>query len=163
MLTSAYFIEQLGLVPHIEGGYFKEIYQSAQKSNDQQALSSTIYYLLASDQRSKFHKLLADEIWFYHYGKPLSIYMIDHAGNFTEKVLGLDIAHGELPQVLVPSGTIFGAELLAKSGFTLVSCMVSPAFCEENFTLYTGDELIAQYPQHQKIISKLNPSQASAY
>ncbi|RYD74777.1 MAG: hypothetical protein EOP53_17640, partial [Sphingobacteriales bacterium] len=28
MLTAEYFINTLGLIPHVEGGYYKEIYRT---------------------------------------------------------------------------------------------------------------------------------------
>jgi uncharacterized protein len=104
MYTADYFISKLGLEEHIEGGYFKEIYRNAYKMSDQsyaykfegeRALSTTIYFLLKSGQVSKFHKLKFDEIWFYHYGCPMIIHMIDDKGMYKSVKLGLDIENGE--------------------------------------------------------------------
>lgn len=163
MYSADYFISKLGLEPHIEGGYFREVYRNsititnkecAHSFEGDRALSTTIYFLLESGQFSKFHKLRADEIWFYHYGCPMVISMIDENGVYKSVKLGLDMENGEKPQILVSANTIFGAEPLNDS-FSLVSCMVSPGFDFRDFILFNEKELIENYPEHSEIIKKL--------
>jgi len=100
MLTADNFISNLGLEPHIEGGYFKEIYRNSYHLSDKgyshifegdRALSTTIYFLLKSGQASAFHKLKFDEIWFYHYGCPIIIHLIDENDDYKSVKLGLNI------------------------------------------------------------------------
>ncbi|WP_346354771.1 cupin domain-containing protein [Azotosporobacter soli] len=159
--TADYYINTLQLEGHIEGGYFKELYKNSQtvlanKSDEKRALSSTIYYLLKSGGVSKFHKLKSDEIWFFHDGSPLLIHMIDSAGVLRSVKLGLDVANGQLPQVLVPAGTIFGAEVAEKDSFGLVSCMVSPGFDYKDFQLCSYQELAEKYPKYLDLIKRLS-------
>lgn len=159
------YIAQLGMTAHTEGGYFKELYKNnysisvkelAPGCERERSLSSTIYYLLKSGQVSRFHRLLSDEVWFYHAGSPLRIYMIDSQGVLTTVKLGLAINEGESPQIVVPANTIFGADVVDDDSFSLVSCMVSPGFDYRDFLLYTREELIKQYPEHSIIITKLS-------
>ena len=161
--SAEYFISQLELEAHIEGGYFKELYKSCHTITctgsdfkKERSISSTIYYLLKSGQVSKFHRLTSDELWFFHSGSPLLIHMIDSQGVLRTTKLGLAIAEGELPQVLVPANIIFGAEVAEENSFSLVSCMVSPGFDYRDFLLFTGEELRKQYPAHSATITKLN-------
>jgi len=165
LYTADYFISKLGLEGHIEGGYFREIYRNSFNTGckgykhdfvGERALSTTIYFLLKSGQVSKFHKLKFDELWFYHYGCPMLIHMIDEQGSYKSAALGLNIDKGELPQILVPSNTIFGAEPLDADTFSFVSCMVTPGFDYRDFYLYEEKELIDKYPEHQGIITRLN-------
>ena len=165
MYTADYFISKLDLMGHIEGGYFKEIYKNSFYTSDvgypfnfegDRTLSTTIYFLLKSGQVSKFHKLKFDEIWFYHYGCPMIIHMIDDTGEYKNIKLGLDIEKGELPQVLVPANVIFGAEPLESGTFSLVSCLVSPGFDYRDFILYEEKDLCSMHPEHTDIIKKLN-------
>jgi predicted cupin superfamily sugar epimerase len=165
MFTESYFITKLGLEEHPEGGYFKELYRNSHLIGDSEwplafegkrSLSTTIYYLLKSGQVSKFHRLKFDEIWFYHYGSPLVIHMIDEQGNLNHVRLGLNMESGESPQVLVPANRIFGAEVIEKDSFSLVSCMVSPGFDYRDFEILTGNDLTAQFPQHRDIIIRFN-------
>jgi hypothetical protein len=161
--SADYFIEKLALEPHIEGGYYKEIYRNSTMISDDQylhkfegerALSTTIYFLLKSGQVSKFHKLKFDEIWFYHYGCGMDIHIIDENGKLKTEKLGLNIENGESPQILVPANHIFGAEPNQNDSFSLVSCLVSPGFDFRDFVLYNENELRTMFPQNATLISK---------
>jgi len=159
LYTAEYFIKNLGLEEHVEGGYFKETYRSSfpfQDERGERDLSTAIYYLLESGQVSKLHKLKSDEMWFYHYGSPMVIHTIDENGVYKDIHLGLDFGKGQKPQVLVPSNIIFGAEPLVKDSFSLVSCMVSPGFDYGDFILYDAKELCDMFPHCKDIIIRMN-------
>lgn len=102
-----------------------------------------------------FHRLTADEMWYFHAGQSLTIYMIDPDGVLTTAQLGLNLAAGERPQFLVPKGCIFGSAM-NQDGFSLVGCMVSPGFTFDDFELFSQQTLLAQYPQHSDIIQRLS-------
>ncbi|MBC5624660.1 cupin domain-containing protein [Clostridium sp. NSJ-49] len=152
--TAEYYIEKLEMLPHVEGGYFKESFLSESLYNTDKKLWSSIYFLLRTGEVSHFHRLKSDELWYYHAGESLTIYMITPEGNLITKQLGLNIENGESPQVLVPKGCIFGSAM-NNDGFSLVGCMVSPAFEYKDFELFNRDELLSLYPEHQSIINKL--------
>ncbi|CUN79121.1 MULTISPECIES: cupin domain-containing protein [Clostridium] len=154
MKTAEYYIEKLEMLPHVEGGYFKESFLSESLYNTDKKLWSSIYFLLRTGEVSHFHRLKSDELWYYHAGESLTIYMITPEGNLITKQLGLNIENGESPQVLVPKGCIFGSAM-NNDGFSLVGCMVSPAFEYKDFELFNRDELLSLYPEHQSIINKL--------
>ena len=154
MLTAEYFIEKLGLEPHVEGGYYKEIYRSPLKTGER-SLSTTIYFLLKGEQLSRFHQLTADEIWFFHYGEPIIIYEINEKGSLRIQKLGLNIEEGEIPSLLIPAGTIFASEMINKNAFALMSCMVSPGFEFADFKLFSKKELLDLFPQHAGITNRL--------
>ena len=159
-----YYIEKLGLSPHPEGGYYKETFQSAEVTSDQELsvnfegtrkLYTSIYFLITSHNVSHFHRLKSDELWYYHAGSPLSIHIIDENGNYKEIKLGIDLDKGEVPQALVPKNTIFGSTVRGDDSFSLVGCMVSPGFEFKDFELFTQQELLQKYPQHKNIIMKM--------
>ena len=154
MKTAEYYIEKLEMLPHVEDGYFKESFLSESLYNTDKKLWSSIYFLLRTGEVSHFHRLKSDELWYYHAGESLTIYMITPEGNLITKQLGLNIENGESPQVLVPKGCIFGSAM-NNDGFSLVGCMVSPAFEYKDFELFNRDELLSLYPEHQSIINKL--------
>ncbi len=165
MINAEYFIEKLDLQEHIEGGYFREVYRCADTVNsdlvsadfeDPRALATTIYFLLKSGQTSKFHRLKFDEIWFYHYGSPIRIHMIDAEGKYSSHVLGLDVEKNQSPQVFIPANTLFGAEPTESHSFGLVSCMVTPGFDFRDFELFSSDALCAQYPDLIDLIRRIN-------
>lgn len=158
-------ISQLGLKPHIEGGYFIETYKnpfSITKNEidadfeGKRPLVTTIYFLLKSGQISKFHKLKFDEQWFFHSGSALLIYLIDKNGNLNTITLGKNIEENEKPQFLLKSGVVLGAEVVEDNSYCLVSCVVSPGFDYRDFVLFEAEDLIKQFPQHEDIIRKFN-------
>ncbi len=160
--TSEYWIRKLDLMKHPEGGYFGESYRCPEtvhlKSGPsvlERQLASSIYFLLPEGEVSCFHRLRYDEIWYFHDGSPLTVYMIDGKGELHQQKLGLDIAGGELPQIVVPRGCIFGAAVCRDNSYTLMGCVVSPGFDYQDFELLSRKSLLEQYPQHQEIIIKL--------
>lgn len=154
MRNAEYLISHLDLQPHPEGGYFKKIYTSPFFVNEKR-LSTSIYFLLSGNEVSKFHRLASDELWYYHDGSSLTIHMINPKGEHIRSFLGMNVEKGELPQVIVRAGAIFGSELTDKSTYSLVGCVVSPGFTYEDFKLYSEQELLSLYPQHRTIIERL--------
>ncbi|MEC2158242.1 cupin domain-containing protein [Virgibacillus halodenitrificans] len=161
---AAYYISKLGLEAHPEGGYYKSTYQSEEAISDkeltvnfaeQRKLYTSIYFLLTSEDVSHFHRLKSDEVWYFHAGSPLTIHMIKRDGQYEEVKLGLNLENGEIPQVVVPKGTIFGSSVKEKHTYSLVGCMVSPGFDFQDFELFTQDQLLSNYPHHKEIIKKL--------
>ena len=155
MQTADEFIQHLELEQHVEGGYYCSSYRSAESFDDKRALWTSIYFLLRTGEVSNFHRLTADEMWYFHAGESLTIYMIDQEGTLTTAQLGLDLAAGQRPQFLVPKGSIFGSAM-NQPGFSLVGCMVSPGFTFEDFELFSQESLLELYPEHKEIIVRLS-------
>src|SRR6188768_1465269 len=113
-MTSKDLIEKLQLKPHPEGGYFKETYRAGETLNLASGkirnVSTAIYYLLEDQDRSAFHRIQSDELWFYHLGQPLEIVSIQE-GKLISVILGNAIENGEIPQAMVPANTWFGARV----------------------------------------------------
>ena len=75
-------------------------------------------------------------------------------GSLLVPVLGLAVERGERPQVTVPAGVIFGAEVVEPDSFCLVSCVVSPGFDPRDFELFAGAELLQRYPEQAALIRR---------
>jgi len=151
-------IQQLQLVPHPEGGYFKETYRSAETLTTPEGksrnISTAIYYLLENDDKSHFHRIQSDEIWHFHQNDPLEIFIIDQ-GELIVKTLGNNFTQGEVPQVVVPAGRWFAAQVKNASGYSLVSCTVAPGFDFTDFELAEKETLIHEFPHLKKIIETI--------
>jgi predicted cupin superfamily sugar epimerase len=161
--TAENWIEHLGLKPHPEGGYYLETYRSSEKISEiGRSISTAIYYLLRSGDRSHFHRLKSDEIWHFYDGSSAVIHFIDANGVRSQRYIGLDIKNGELPQVLIPKGTWFAAEVAAPDSFILVGCTVAPGFEFQDFELADRSTLLSQYPEHREIIERLSIRSADA-
>ncbi len=142
-------ISYLNLIPHPEGGYYKETYRSNDLSvtniGNKRNLSTAIYYLLEGLDKSHLHRIQSDELWFFHAGKPLEVVFIEN-GIWKSIVLGLDLANGEIPQAMIPAGLWFGSHIKEQKGFCLVSCTVAPGFDFNDFEMANRDELSIIYP-----------------
>jgi predicted cupin superfamily sugar epimerase len=157
MTTAQDLIHQLQLQPHPEGGYYRETYRSAllttAASGAQRNVSTAIYYLLENDDRSHFHRIQSDELWFFHQGQPLEVLLLEN-GQLTILTLGHDVGQGELPQAVVPAHTWFGARVKAGAGFSLVSCTVAPGFDFADFELADRTRLTNEFPEQAAIIEQ---------
>jgi predicted cupin superfamily sugar epimerase len=82
------------------------------------------------------------------------VHTLDKNGH-TEHLLGSDLSKGQSPQLMVPSGTIFGSCIVDEDSYALVSCTVAPGFDFRDFELFTKDQLMPLFPEHEEIISHL--------
>lgn len=145
-------IQELNLIPHPEGGFYRETYRSEEVLNDiNRNLVTTIYFLLRSEDISHFHRIMSDEHWFFHAGSPLVVHTLDNNGHH-KHLVGLELNKRETPHFIVPKNTIFGSQVLEKNSYSLVSCLVSPGFDFADFELIKRAELLKEFPQHKEII-----------
>ncbi len=137
-MTAEKIIQHLSMLPHPEGGYYKETYRCAERMTTtdgrERNVCTAIYYLLQDEEKSRFHRIKSDEIWLFHQGQTLEIVMLED-GVQRSVFLGNDVENGEVPQAVVPAGAWFGAGLKEGKGYALVSCTVAPGFDFEDFEL----------------------------
>ncbi|TDQ11490.1 cupin domain-containing protein [Pedobacter metabolipauper] len=156
--TSLYWIERYKMEPHPEGGYYRETYRSAQQivspavKEDRSACTS-IHYLLENDDFSGFHRLWADEIWYFHLGAAVGLHLLSEDGTY--QMIELSSGVNGMLSLAIPAGYWFAAELTGKRGFSLVSCAVAPGFDFRDFEMADKEKLNQQYPQHRDIIMRL--------
>ncbi|MDJ1479402.1 cupin domain-containing protein [Cytophagaceae bacterium YF14B1] len=164
MHAADYWIQKLHLQPHPEGGYFSETYRSAESINSShlpdrykgaRSFSTGIYFLVEGGQFSSLHRIQSDEMWHFYAGTTLTVYAIDPTGNLHTIRLGSDPEKGEVFQAVVPAGYWFGSVSENADGFALVGCTVAPGFDFADFELAKRQDLMAIFPQHQKLIERL--------
>ena len=159
-----YFIDQLQLQPHPEGGWFRETYR-AEESITRNALparfdagrnfSTAIYFLLTSASFSAFHRIKSDEMWHFYDGDMLEVFVIDDQGTLQVIRLGRDINNGQVFQAVVKKGQWFASRCSVNNGFSLVGCTVSPGFDFKDFEMADRIKLSEEYPNHKGLISEL--------
>jgi predicted cupin superfamily sugar epimerase len=142
MKTAKHWIDSLNLLPHPEGGHYRETYRSAH--------STAIYFLLEGNQVSAFHRIKSDELWHFHDGGSLTLTLLHADGRREDVPIGPD--H---PQAVVPGGTWFGARLDNRDSYALVGCTVAPAFEFKDFEMGDRSKLVSLFPQHRAIIEAL--------
>ena len=150
-------VEKLQLMPHPEGGYYAETYRSEWEvttDHGSRSLTTCIYFLLTSDNSSKFHQIKSDEMWFFHEGSPLTVHVFSDKG-YEKLLVGPSDQEGHLPYQLVKSGVIFGSTVDQEDSYSLVSCVVAPGFDFEDFRLVSKEELMEHWPEETEIIHRL--------
>lgn len=148
------WIDKLALLPHPEGGFYRETYRSEVQIGNRQ-LMTAIYFLITSQNISRFHRIQSDEMWFYHAGSALSVHVLSEENGHEIHLVGPNIEKGEQPQLLVPAQAIFGSSLEDENAYSLVSCIVAPGFDFADFELFTADDLMPMFPEHASIIKKM--------
>ncbi|MBI1185037.1 hypothetical protein GC194_12245 [bacterium] len=161
-MTAQELISSLNLQKHPEGGFYKEIYRSAdvlaslpQRFNGATRNFCTgIYYLLADNDKSHFHRIKSDEIWHFYAGATVEIHIIDPHGNYYAELLGADIANGAAFQVVIPAGYWFAAHVLQATSYALCGCTVSPGFEFDDFEMANKEELLRLCPPQAALIDE---------
>jgi len=154
-------VNQLDLLPHPEGGYYKETYRSnlshlppaELEITDPRSISTAIYFLLTKGNFSAFHRIKQDELWHHYMGAAIAVHTISPKGEYHKLLLGSDLAKGEFPQHLVKGGTWFASESLGD--YSLAGCTVAPGFDFADFELPPQKELLDLFPEHRNEIVRL--------
>jgi uncharacterized protein len=164
MNRSLQLIQQFQLLPHPEGGWYKETYKSTeqipanalpQRFSGSRAFSTAIYFLLEQGNFSAFHRIKSDECWHFYAGEPLEVFILSPQGGLDVITLGNFCEKGELFQYVVPANCWFASRPAQQSSFCFVGCTVAPGFDFADFELATASELCAAYPQHAALINSL--------
>ena len=157
------WIKELELEPHPEGGWYKEVYRASEsveasglpeRFDGARSHATSIYFLLAKDNFSAFHRIKSDEMWHFYAGDGLTVQIIAPDGEQSAIRLGNQPEQGETIQGVVPAGSWFAAEPKG-NGYALVGCTVAPGFDFNDFELADQHELQRLFPKHHELIRRL--------
>ena len=148
-------VDHLGLQPHPEGGFYREIFRSARRvqpydSRPPRDALTLIYFLLVDGGCSRWHRVASDEAWSWVEGDALELLRID-AGleAFTRERLGAP-AEGCEAAAVIPAGDWQAAR--TTGAYTLVTCVVGPGFDFEDFAMLSdlpdlADDVSQRHPE----------------
>jgi predicted cupin superfamily sugar epimerase len=128
--------EALDLLPHPEGGWYRETWRSDVTFTPdgypgERAAATGIYFLLPPGEESMWHAVRSAEVWLWHSGGPLTLLLGGDgerpSGTPDAITLGPGVADGQVPQAVVPANA-WQAARPAGDEEVLVSCVVSPGF-----------------------------------
>jgi len=135
---AAELITELKLERHPEGGYYREIFRSADlvapaDGRGPRAALTTIYFLLPAGIVSRWHRVTSDEVWHLYEGGPLEVLSVDPAFSALSRhklephapVCTVDAAHWQAARTL--------------GDYALTGCTVGPGFDFEDFTILGND------------------------
>jgi predicted cupin superfamily sugar epimerase len=124
-------IALLGLTVHPEGGYYREVYRSASRvqpcdARAERAAITTIYYLLAGGDVSRWHRVASDELWHYYEGDSLELFTADAGFNQVTRHLVGRLDAGAQPVHVVRADWWQAAR--STGAYSLMGCTVAPGF-----------------------------------
>ena len=131
-------ITQLQLERHPEGGYYREIFRSADlvapaDGRGPRAALTTIYFLLPAGIVSRWHRVTSDEVWHLYEGGPLEVLSVDPAFS----ALSRHKLEAHAPVCTVAAAHWQAARTLGD--YALAGCTVGPGFDFEDFTILAND------------------------
>ena len=135
-VRAAELIRELGLLPHPEGGFYRETFRSeldvAVAGRPARCAATNIYFLLAAGSFSAWHRVTADEIWHWYEGDPLELLVAsaDFRQLCTYRLA--QVGGGTGPSATVPAGWWQAARPLGS--FALCGCTVAPGFEFDDFS-----------------------------
>jgi predicted cupin superfamily sugar epimerase len=153
MKDGQYWVRDLDLEPHPEGGYFRRIYTAENQvptATGPRPVVTSIYYLMDhTSPRGRIHRNRSDILHYHLQGDPMEYVLINEHGELHVERLGGDGAQF----MLVPGGTWKGSRLVVGASYALIAEVVTPGFdfADHDFATATdlgdlaSDERVAQY------------------
>jgi predicted cupin superfamily sugar epimerase len=159
-------VRALGLLPHPEGGFYREIFRAPLlpfelPGQGMRNASTSIYFLLAGDDFSALHRVRSDEVWHHYLGATLELHRLDRLHGHTVTRLGSRLDQGERPQEIVPRDVYQAARLAPREPgettprFALCGCTVAPGFDFADFEMPPRRELLEAFPAHREVVELL--------
>jgi len=121
-------IASLGLAPHPEGGWYREVFRSPQRvtphdGRDSRSALTHIDFLLAAGEASAWHRVRSDEAWHLLEGGPLRLWLMPPSLDAISAVM---LGDGAPPRHVAPAHWWQAAEPLGE--FAYVGATVGPGF-----------------------------------
>lgn len=166
--TKGELIEKLGLIKHMEGGYFVETYRSPDTTQTDRrhwnegvrCQATSIYYMQTDEQPVGYpNKNISSIIHCYSGGAPSLHRFFLPDGTVDEQVLGPDVTRGHRPQVICPGNTWKIDSLMPpgrggggrdeKWSYALWSEVVVPGWEEADHDIMEFYEFFEKFPQYE--------------
>jgi predicted cupin superfamily sugar epimerase len=153
-------VRRLALLPHPEGGYYRETWRSPHvwfglSEETSRSASTAIYFLLPAGAFSAIHRVASDEVWHHYAGDALDLHEIDQEGVHTCATLGRDFENGQRPQHVVPAGR-WQAAVPRGDRYALCGCTVAPGFDFRDFEMPSRAEMLRLFPRHAELVARLS-------
>jgi len=149
-----HLIRTLGLLPHPEGGHYREVYRSDSRVQPRDARPervsiTTIYFLLCSGEVSRWHRVASDEVWHFYEGDPLELFGLDADLERVSRVVLGPVAVSTAPVHVAPAHTWQAAR--PSGSYSLVGCTVGPGFEFEDF------RMLWEVPEDSEVVRRRHP------
>ncbi|KAK3242695.1 hypothetical protein CYMTET_47626 [Cymbomonas tetramitiformis] len=153
-------ISELNLIPHPEGGFFREIYRSGaepmtsmggtdlkgelmstNRTPSERNVMTSIHWLLNDDSPNGWWcSNMSDHVHYYQAGVGMTYFIVHPDGRFETQRVGPNIEDGDVLQFVVKGGCLKACHK-APGDFVLIGEAVAPGFDFADFRWVTGEEL----------------------
>jgi len=157
---AAELIEALRLVPHPEGGFYREVFRSGHSvmphgARGRRSAVTTIYYVLPEGTYSRWHRVESDEVWHFYEGAPLELLEVSPSGHALRRHRLGGVAEGTSPVCTIAAANWQAARPLG--AYALVGCTVAPGFEFDDFQLladvpHVADVVRSSWPDVARLI-----------
>jgi predicted cupin superfamily sugar epimerase len=146
-------IDELRLVPHPEGGFFREVYRSASRvgpddGRPQRSAITMIDFLLVDGGCSRWHQVRSDEIWHFYEGDPLDLFVAPSA---LDTVNTACLSERGSPERMHVAPANWWQAARTRGAYSLVGCTVAPGFEYSDFTF------LRDVPDAMTLLRRLDP------
>lgn len=150
-------IQQLGLAPHPEGGFYRESFRSTARvhagGRPSRSALTTIYFLLAAGSFSAWHRVRSDEVWHWYEGEPLELLLASPDFSVVQRHGLGPVGSSTEPLITVPADWWQAARPLGE--YALCGCTVAPGFEFADFSFLRDD------PEASAALQRFAPELAS--
>lgn len=137
--SAAELIARLRLEPHPEGGWYREVHRSAElitTARGPRSAITSIYFLLETRQKSRWHVVASDELWHHVGGAPLELVTYSPDTKAVQHAVLGSPNDAREPTGVARAGVWQAARSLG--AYSLVACDVGPGFDFEDFRFVSG-------------------------
>jgi predicted cupin superfamily sugar epimerase len=131
------------LLPHPEGGHYREIFRSPETVRPADGRSARsaltlIHFLLRRGETSAWHRVLSDETWHWCGGAPMELWLMDpDMQSVRKQIVGPFGEPDSVTAHVVPARWWQAAR--PAGDWSMVQCAVAPGFDFADFTMLRDD------------------------
>ena len=149
-------INKLKLQSHIEGGFYRQTFETSEYTNTCQgkrSLMNTIYYMLTADSPIGYlHRGRNDITHFFHLGAPMNYILLSPHGQIVKVTLGPYQNKGQNLIFTAPGSWWKCSFIKADSEFSLISEVVSPGFDFVDHEIAKREFILDKFPEHMNLL-----------
>jgi uncharacterized protein len=146
--------QALGLEPHPTCGFVRESYRSEERVpvsalpgfDGDRARASVLYFMVTPDARMALHRIKPDQMYHHYLGDPLEVLLLYANGTGAIETVGLDLAAGVRPQLLIPGGTWHVSRLRRDGELALLATTEWPGVEPSDVEAADPERLVEAYP-----------------
>lgn len=162
-MSAADLVARLGLAPHPEGGFYREVHRAERQQDTPRGPRSDltmIHFLLPAGTFSAWHAVSSEEVWCHVGGDPLHLHLLGPDGARRVVLTGDPELLADGPTWVVRPDELQAAEPASgPHGYALCACLVAPGFDFADFSMPARTELLAAFPNQAAWVRRFTRSE----